>query len=139
MPIQIIISEGLLSKESAQSLHQDIGQVFLDTHELGKNAFMIPNVIGEVVFIDKELTFAGLKVSELAIIELRVPSFTFGSQEQKDSFVAKSTEIVFKYTKGSLPKERIWVNAVYAVDGLWGIAGKAYSNEQLGELLMQAS
>ena len=34
--------------------------------------------------------------------------------------------------------ERIFVNMVYAVDGLWGIGGKAYTNAELGEAVSQA-
>ncbi|WP_370979808.1 hypothetical protein [Agaribacterium sp. ZY112] len=74
---------------------------------------MIPSVIGEVLFINKELTFTGLKVSALAIIGLRAPSFIFG-------LVAKITQIVLKYTKESLPKGCIWVNAGHAVDAYLG-------------------
>ncbi|WP_250656276.1 tautomerase family protein [Alkalimarinus coralli] len=139
MPIQITMTEGLVSHEAAKKMHQEVGQAFLDNHQISDNRFMLPNVIGEVVFIDKGLTFAGLQVSTLAIVELKVPSFTFGTQAQKDKFVKDVTDIVLTYTDGKLPKESIWVSAVYAVDGLWGIAGKAYKNEQLGESIQLAS
>jgi hypothetical protein len=46
---------------------------------------------------------------------------------------------VLKATDGKLPIENIWVNAVYAVDGIWGIGGKAYTNEQLGEAIGKAT
>lgn len=138
MPIQIIMTEGLISKETAKKMHQQIGQALLDNHQISDNRFMLPNIIGEVVFMDRELTFSGLHVSPLAIVELRVPSFTFSTQEQKDQFVKEATDIVLNFTEGKLPKTSIWVNAVYAVDGLWGIAGKAYTNEQLGEAIHKA-
>jgi len=139
MPIQIIMTEGLISVEAAQEMHQKVGQAFLDNHQISDNRFMLPNIIGEVVFMNKELTFSGLQVAPIAIVELRVPSFTFGTQKQKDQFVQEVTDIVHTITDGKLPKESIWVNAVYTVDGLWGIAGRAYTNEQLGESIKQAS
>ena len=139
MPIQIIMTEGLTSKADAQKMHTQVGQAFLDNHQISNNQFMLPNIIGEVVFMDPDITFSGLKASPIAVVELRVPSFTFGTQEQKDSFVQKATDIILDATNGKLPKESIWVNAVYAVDGLWGIAGKAYTNEQLGAAIQHAS
>lgn len=138
MPIQIIITEGLITKKAAQKMHQAVGQAFLDNHQISDNRFMLPNIVGEVVFMDSELTFSGLKPSPLAIVELRVPSFTFGTQVQKDKFVREVTDIVLTHTEGKLPKESIWVNAVYAVEGLWGIAGKAYTNEELGKAIQHA-
>ncbi|MCG7534440.1 hypothetical protein [Pseudoalteromonas sp. OOF1S-7] len=138
MPIQIIMSEGLVSKRSAQVLHQQLGQAFLDNHEISDNRFMLPNIVGEVVFIDSELTFSGLAVSPLAIVELRVPAFTFATEVQKERFVSEATELVLSHTQGKLSKESIWVNAVYTVDGMWGIAGQAYTNAQLEQAIVNA-
>ena len=139
MPIQIIMSNGLISTQAAQELHREVGQTFLDHHEISNNRFMLPNIVGEVVFMDPDLTFSGLQASPLAIVELRVPSFTFSTQAQKDKFVAEVTDLVIRHTEGKLEKESVWVNAVYAVDGLWGIAGKAYSNSELGSAIQQAN
>lgn len=139
MPVQIILSEGLISKEVAQTMHHEVSNALLEVHELSNNPFMTPNVIGEVVFVDKDLTFSGGEVCPLAIVELRVPSFTFGTQSQKDQFVRKATDIVFNACEGKLPRNSIWVNAVYAVDGLWGIGGKAYTNEALAEAITRSA
>lgn len=139
MPIQIILTEGLATKEQAQQIHHDVVAVFLDLHKLEGNAFMTPNVIGEVLFVDKGLTFSGMDVSDLAIVGLSVPSFTFGTQGQKTQFVERVTDIVLKATNGKLPIKNIYVNVTYTVDGLWGIAGKAYTNEQLGEAIGEAA
>lgn len=138
MPIQIIVTDGLLSKSAAQQAHADIAQAFLDIHQISDNRFMLPNVVGEVVFVERGLTFSGKQLNALAIIELRVPSFTFGTQQQKDLFVQQATNIMLRATEGKLPKEFVWVNAVYAVDGLWGIAGKAYSNVELEQAIQAA-
>lgn len=139
MPVQIIMTEGLISKETAQKIHSEVGETFLDVHGLSGNTFMTPNIIGEVVFVEKGLTFSGNEVKDIAIVELRVPAFAFGEQEQKTQFVERVTDIVLKATDGKLPIENIWVNAVYAVDGIWGIGGKNYTNEQLGEAIGTAA
>ena len=139
MPVQIILTEGLLSKTNAQQLHHDVTEIFLDLHDLEGNSFMTPNVIGEVIFAEKGLTFSNKQVSDLAIVELRVPSFAFATREQKEQFVARVTDTVESAAGGKLPRNQIWVNAVYAVDGLWGIAGKAYTIEELSESIGKAA
>ena len=57
--------------------------------------------------------------------------------DQRQQFVSRVTKMVQEET--SLPIEQIWVNAVYAVEGMWGIAGKAYTNEELGEAIGKAA
>jgi phenylpyruvate tautomerase PptA (4-oxalocrotonate tautomerase family) len=139
MPIQIIMTEGLVSKEEAQKMHHDVAETLLDLHGISGNAFMRPNVIGEVVFVEKGLTFSDQQVKDIAIVELRVPSFVLSTQEQKNEFVKRVTAIVQKAAGDKLAIENIWVNAVYAVEGVWGIAGKAYTNEELGAAIGKAA
>jgi len=139
MPIQIIMTEGLISKKTAQQMHHDVGEAFLDLHDLNGNAFMTPNVIGEVVFVEQGLTFANLQVTDIAIVELRVPSFALNTESQKKQFVARATDIVKQAAGGKLTNEQIWVNAVYAVDGIWGIGGKTYTIEELGKAIGEAA
>lgn len=135
MPLEIIISEGLVTETAAQEMHAQIGGLFLELHGLRNNQFMLPNVIGEVTVVPQGRSFAGLTAKNIAIVEMRVPGITFGERAQKDEFVAGATAIVEKATGGKLPKQNIWVNAVFAVDGIWGIGGKNYSNAELGEAL----
>ena len=75
MPIQIIMTDRLMNQESARRLHKEICQSLLAAHNISDNRFMMPNVVGEVVFVDPAQTFAGLENSSLAIVELKLPSF----------------------------------------------------------------
>ena len=63
MPVQIIMTEGLASKVEAQKAHAEISQVFLDLHQISNNSFMLPNIIGEVVFVEEGLTFSGKAIN----------------------------------------------------------------------------
>jgi len=135
MPLQIIISEELVSIENAQKMHNGITAAFLKVHNLSGNEFMTPNAIGEVTLVPKGLSFSGGGASEIAIVELKTPSFCFESTEQKELFIDEATQIVFDNCNGKLPKSNIWVNLVFAVDGMWGIGGKAYSNDDLGNAI----
>lgn len=131
MPIQIIVTEGVLTASAEKEVFAAVTDTFLKAHNLLGNDFMTPNVIGEVTTVPKGRSFSGGKPADIAIVELKVPSFALASPEQKNGFVADVTDIVLKASGGRLAKEHIFVNMVYAIDGLWGIGGKAYTNEQL--------
>ncbi|MEI8146410.1 MAG: 4-oxalocrotonate tautomerase [Alphaproteobacteria bacterium] len=133
MPITVFATEGVLPAAAEQQVFCDITDAFLSLHNLSGNKFLTPNVIGEVTIIPKGRSFAGGKPDNIVVVELKVPSFVLNSPEQKQGFVAQATDIVFKAAGGRHPRNRIYVNMVYAVDGLWGIEGQAYTNAQLGE------
>jgi phenylpyruvate tautomerase PptA (4-oxalocrotonate tautomerase family) len=61
-----------------------------------------------------------------------VPSTTFPNREMQQAFVERVTTIIDELKAGSHPHTRTYVNVTYAVDGAWGIEGKAYTNADLG-------
>ncbi|GGF31935.1 hypothetical protein GCM10011611_42550 [Aliidongia dinghuensis] len=131
MPITVHATEGVLSGDAEQQVFAELTHAFLNRHQLVGNAFLTPNVIGEINVIPKGKSFAGGKPNDIVVIELKVPSFALATPEQKQGFVADATEIVSRATGGRHPKERIFVNMVHAIDGLWGIAGTTYTNTDL--------
>lgn len=131
MPITVYATEGVLTEAAEAEVFAKLTEAFLSQHSLSGNDFMTPNVIGEINTIPRGKSFAGGRRADIVIVELKVPSFALSEPAQKQSFVAAATDIVHHATGGKHPKERIWVNIVYAVDGLWGISGKAYSNDDL--------
>lgn len=139
MPITVYATEGVLPSEAIeQQVFAELTASFLKQHKLTGNKFLTPNVIGEVTTIPKGKSFSGGKPNNIVIVELKVPSFALASPKQKQGFVAEATEIVANATGGRHPKERIFVNMVYAIDGLWGIAGKAYTNADLTDAVSRA-
>jgi phenylpyruvate tautomerase PptA (4-oxalocrotonate tautomerase family) len=46
--------------------------------------------------------------------------------------VQRVTDVIDELKAAQHPRERTFVSVTYAVDGAWGIAGKAYSNAELG-------
>jgi phenylpyruvate tautomerase PptA (4-oxalocrotonate tautomerase family) len=69
---------------------------------------------------------------------VKVPAITFPNADVQQAFVAAVTDIIDRLKTGSHPRERTFVNVTYAVDGTWGIGGKAYSNAELGAAIVQA-
>jgi phenylpyruvate tautomerase PptA (4-oxalocrotonate tautomerase family) len=139
MPITLFVSEGALTDTAQTEVFGELTDIFLRHHNLSGNAFLTPNVIGEVNEIPRGKSFAGGKQADIAIVELKVPSFALGTPEQKQSFVADATDAVLRAGQGRLGRDRVWVNMVYAVDGLWGVQGQAYTNDQLLHAVSQAA
>ena len=139
MPITLYASEGVLTETAEREVFAELTDVFLKHHNLNGNTFLTPNVIGEISIIPRGKSFSGGKPADIAIVELKVPSFALGTPEQKAGFVADATEAVHRASQGRVARDHVWVNMVYAVDGLWGIHGQAYSNDQLLQSVSQAA
>jgi phenylpyruvate tautomerase PptA (4-oxalocrotonate tautomerase family) len=139
MPISVFATEGVLTEAAEARVFSELTDAFLRHHKLSGNSFLTPNVIGEINTIPAGKSFAGGKRADIVIVELKVPSFALSEPAQKQAFVADATDIVHRATGGKQPKERIFVNMVYAIDGLWGISGKAYSNADLLDAVSRAA
>jgi len=135
MPLTLIVTEGVLPKHREQETAARLSEVFLKLHGLTGNKFMTPNVIGHVQVIPTGSTFSGLKATPVAMVEWKVPSFAFTNRQVQLDYAQEVTNIIHEMSGGKHPKELIWVNVVHAVDGAWGIAGKAYTNAELGALV----
>jgi hypothetical protein len=132
MPIQIIVPEGVLTAEAEAEAFRKLTELLLRLHGLTGNKFMTPNVIGEVTVVPKGRTFSGGKRTDIAVFELKVPSFVLPTQELKDAWISEGTAIIEEAAKGRIRREHIFSSVSYAVEGAWGIGGIAYSNADLG-------
>jgi hypothetical protein len=130
MPIQIIVPEGALTPAAEAEAFRKL--TLLRLHGLTGNRFMTPNVIGEVTVVPKGRTFSGGEAADIAVFELKVPSFVLPTQELKDAWISEGTMIIEEAARGRIKREHIFANVNYAVEGAWGIGGKAYSNAELG-------
>jgi phenylpyruvate tautomerase PptA (4-oxalocrotonate tautomerase family) len=139
MPINVIATEGLFDDRSAAALFKALTDAFLRRHGLLGNAFLTPNVIGEVATVPAGRTFSGGSPGPVVVVELKVPSFALSERGQKELFVAEATALVVQAAGGKLTPSQVWVNMVYAVDGLWGIGGKAYTNAELLDAVRAAA
>jgi hypothetical protein len=135
MPIQIIVPEGALTPAAEADAFRKLTELLLRLHGLTGNRFMTPNVIGEVTVVPKGRTFSAGKPVDVAIFELKVPSFVLPTQELKDAWISEGTDILEEAAAGRIKREHIYANVSYAVEGAWGIGGRAFSNEALGSAI----
>jgi phenylpyruvate tautomerase PptA (4-oxalocrotonate tautomerase family) len=132
MPISVQVTKGLLTPKGEREVFPLVAEALLHAHGLSGNRFMSPNVIGHLVVSPEADSYVGGKPQSLAIVEVKVPAITFPDDAVKQAFVGAVTDIIDRLKAGSHPRERTFVNVTYAVDGTWGIGGKAYSNAELG-------
>ena len=137
MPLQLTLTEGILPKGQEKVAFARLSEAMLKWHGLAGNPAMTPNVVGSINILPKELTYAGLEQSTVVFIEWKVPSFAFNTPQIQQGYVEEATRIAAEASHGKQPVERIWVNVLHAVDGAWGIAGRAFTNQQLGEVISQ--
>lgn len=139
MPISIQVTQGLLTSQGEREVVPLIGDALLRAHGLVGNTFMTPNVIGHLVVSPESESYVGGRAQSLAIVEVKVPAVTFSNAQIRQAFVGEVTDIIDKLKAGTHPRERTFVNVTYAVDGTWGIGGKAYSNDELGVAIQKAA
>ena len=139
MPISIQVTEGLLTRDGEREVFPLVAHALLHAHGLAGNRFMTPNIIGHLVVSSESRSYVGGKPQSLAIVEVKVPSATFPNAEVKQAFVGAVTDIIDRFNAGGHSRDRTFVNVTYAVDGAWGIGGKAYSNAEIGEAIQQGA
>lgn len=132
MPIAIQLTSGLLTHDGERTVLSRLAGVLLDVHGLKGNQFMTQNIIGHVTTLPESSAYVDGKAQSLAVIEVKVPAITFGTREVQQAFVERVTDVIDELKAGSHPRSRTYVNVTYAVDGAWGINGKAYTNADLG-------
>ena len=133
MPLTLTLTEGIIPKEHEAATMAQLSELFLKLHGLSGNKTLTPNVVGHIEVLEKDRSFSGLKPTPVAFIEWKVPSFAFTDRAVQLAYAAQATEIVHAASGGTHPKDHIWFNVVHAVDGAWGIAGKAMTNAELIE------
>ncbi len=135
MPMQIIATEGVFTPSAEQEVFAKLTDLLLELNGLSGNDFMTPNVIGEVTIIPKNRTFSGGKPTDIVIFELKVPSMVLSTRDSQLTWIERGTQIILEAAAGKFSAEQVWGNVVYAIDGLWGISGHAYTNDELGAVL----
>lgn len=132
MPLTLTYSEGVIPEAAVPQVVSKLTDSMLKWHGLTGNKVMTPTVTGQVHVMPKGTTFTGGKELAGAWVEWKTPSFAFSTREIQLGHIEDATNIIYEAAGGKLPKNQIWVNVVHAVDGAWGIAGKAMTNAELG-------
>lgn len=139
MPLQLILTEGILPAGQEKVAFARLSEAMLKWHGLTDNKVMAPNVIGEFKVLPKDETFSGMREAPIAIIEWKVPSFAFANRDVQIGYFEEATNIIHEMSGGKQPKDRIFINVVHTVDGAWNFNGRAMTNNEIGEQVAKES
>lgn len=131
MPLTVTATQGVFTPENQKKIVPELSALMLRLHGLTGNKFMTPVVIGHLELVSPDLIFSGGLPATSAFIEWKVPSFGFATQQIRNDYVKEATDIAVRLSNGKLSHKNVFVNVVHAVDGSWGIHGKAYDNAEL--------
>ena len=132
MPITVTATKGVFTPEAEKNVVPKLSALMLKLHGLTDNKFMTPVVIGSLNIVSPEHIFSGGSPVSAVFIEWKVPSFGFGTQDILNNYVKEATAIAVELSKGTITQKNVFVNVVHAVNGSWGVNGKAYTNAELG-------
>jgi hypothetical protein len=135
MPITLTLTDGVLPDGAEKQAIAELTRALLAHHGLAGNPVMTPNVTAHVQLLPKGHTFSGGEAVDGAWIETKTPAFALADRAVQQAFFAEATDIVHRLSNGRLPRSRIWTNGVHAVDGTWGLNGRALTNEELGRAI----
>jgi len=132
------LTEGVVPKGQEKVAFARLSEAMLKWHGLAGHPVMTPNVVGSLHVLPKDSTFTGSEPTPVAFIEWKVPSFAFTDRKVQEGYFAEATDIIHTMSGGQLPKERVFINVVHAVDGAWNFNGRAMTNNEIAATLKTA-
>jgi len=133
MPLTLTLTKDVIPKGDEKQAVKEITDSFLRHHGLTGNTVMTPNVTAHLNVMDKSTTFSGGKEFSGAWVEWKTPSFAFPTREIQKAVCDDAVAIIQRLSGGRQPKENIYFNVLYTVEGTWAMNGIAMTNKELLE------
>ena len=89
--------------------------------------------------LDPNDIYAGLVNRPVVMVELKLPDIGLASIEARAAFITAATDIVERLTVAGHERENTWVNILNAPSGAWGVAGRAYTGDDLIAAITEAA
>ena len=132
MPLTLTLTEGILPKGQEKLAYKRLAEAMLKWHGLTGNTAMTPNVVGTIHLLPKDYTYTGLDETAAVFVEWKVPSVAFTDRKIQEGYFAEVTDILHQMSGAKLPRDKVFINVVHAVDGAWNFNGKAMTNAEIG-------
>lgn len=129
MPIDIFVPKNALDRAKLTTLATNVTETLLQWTDATQNAFLRSNVSVFVHELPASDVFAGGKSAAVARVDVKVPTVALTTQERRDGFTADVTKSV--RDAAVAPLDHVWVFISNAVEGGWGIDGKAFTSEDM--------
>jgi phenylpyruvate tautomerase PptA (4-oxalocrotonate tautomerase family) len=128
--IDIVAPEGMFPADAEAKLLERATTVLTDFEKVTKIPYAVANTGAFLHVLPKGRVAAGGKAANVVRVQLLTPAGAL-KQEQRIGIAAGITDAVAELAADKGIRERTWVLFHEAVDGGWGIAGKAYTNTEL--------
>jgi phenylpyruvate tautomerase PptA (4-oxalocrotonate tautomerase family) len=131
VPITVTAPAGRLTPAGEREILPRLTDALLDATGARGNPFLTSIVGGTVHILDPRDVYAGGGNRPLVMVELKLPNVALADQEPRAQFIAAATRIVQSLCVEDHDPDDVWVNILHAPDGGWGIAGRAYTGDDL--------
>jgi phenylpyruvate tautomerase PptA (4-oxalocrotonate tautomerase family) len=131
MPITVTAPRGVLTAEGEREILPRLTAALLEASGLTGNTFFTSIVGGTVHVLPAESIYAGGINRPVVLVELKLPNIGLGSVAERAAFIEAATGIVGELAVPGHEQENTWVNILNAPDGGWGLAGQAYTGDDL--------
>lgn len=131
MPITVTAPVGVLTPGGQREILPQLTAALLEASGATGNAFFTSIVGGTVHVLAPGDVYAGGVNRPVVMVELKLPDIGLGTPEARAAFIVAATEIVDRLTVAGHNRQNTWVNILNAPSGGWGIAGVAYTGEDL--------
>jgi phenylpyruvate tautomerase PptA (4-oxalocrotonate tautomerase family) len=130
--IDIVAPEGTFPESSEAALLERATTCLLEWEKTTGIPIATANTGAFLSVLPAPRVTAGGKPDRVVRVQILTPARAL-SQEQRAGITAGITAIVGELASEPSVRDRTWVLFHEAVDGGWGIAGRAYTNADLGE------
>ncbi|MFI9275161.1 hypothetical protein ACIGXM_31280 [Kitasatospora sp. NPDC052896] len=131
MPITVTAPRGVLTADGERSILPRLTEALIGVSGLTGNDFFTAVVGGTVHVLAPEHVYAGGVNRPVVMVELKLPNIGLPTVEARAAFIDAATDIVDAATVPGHDREDTWVNVLNALDGGWGIGGRAYTGDDL--------
>jgi phenylpyruvate tautomerase PptA (4-oxalocrotonate tautomerase family) len=130
--IDIVAPEGLFPESKEAALLERATASLLKWEKTTSIPLAVANTAAYLHVLQKARITAGGKADRVVRVQIITPVGSL-MQEQRAGITTEITEVVGELANEPGIRERTWVLFHEAVDGGWGIAGKAYTNAALAD------
>ena len=137
MPITVQVTEGLLTPVAQKEFFAGLTESILRINGVTGNSFSTRHLIGNIIVVPKEQSFAAGVNEPFVNVGLAVPEFSMKLHAMRVQFVTEMTDLLERLAEGRLVRDRIYINMLYG-DGFWGVGGEALNDAGLQAAVMAA-
>jgi phenylpyruvate tautomerase PptA (4-oxalocrotonate tautomerase family) len=139
MPITVTAPRGVLTPAGQREILPQLSAALIEASGGTGNSFLTSIVGGTVHILDPDDIYAGLVNRPVVMVELKLPDIGLASLEARAAFITAATDIVERLTVAGHERENTLVNILNAPSGAWGVAGRAYTGDDLIAAITEAA